>query len=55
MSDKSKIVATFPSDEPIVAMVTYKDMVVVATAKRVFRMRDGYAEQVLFKVIEDQS
>lgn len=42
---------TFPSDEPIVAMCTYKDMVVVATSKRVFRMRDGDAEQVVFQTI----
>lgn len=50
-----KVVRDFPTDEPIVAMCTYKDMVVVATSKRVFRMRDGNAEQVLFEIIPEDA
>jgi hypothetical protein len=47
------IVKTFPADEPIVGMCQYKDIVVVATSKRVFRMKDGNAEQVLFQVLDE--
>lgn len=47
------IIKEFDISEPIVAMCTYKDMVVIATAKRVFRMKDGNAEQVSFEENEE--
>jgi hypothetical protein len=48
-----KSIKEMPEGEVIVSMVTYKDMVVIATKNRVFRMRDGEAEQVVFKVISE--
>ncbi len=51
----SELVKEFPPDEPIISICQYKDMVVIATSKRIFRMRDGNAEQVTFEVIPEDA
>lgn len=51
------IIDQFEPTEPIVAICNYKnDMVVVATAKRVFIYKDGkVAEQLKFATLDDDN
>lgn len=46
----AKFVASLPKGEPVVAMVVFKGQVLVATGRRVLRLRGNHFQPMIFEV-----